>query len=265
MKFSLVILAALVSSHANAGPKTAEAEGVYAADTSISHAPPRSTHALIEPNGNLWAADFHFTREAETDFIITGEIDTKTGEGIALDYLMDPPVPLSIKTTISPNKVQFLMTQYVEGASRPTGYYNAPFPQYKAGPFDGDLLQLPRAKLELRSGSYKTTNYSFDFAITFNKDEFSGYNGNCPFTGKVNDGDDRHYKRVTLTYTNACYLTSSKQFPVLKNSKLKGVIFASKRSEYVGLPQPVETDVIVMIMRPKAGQYNLGFSRMFKR
>jgi len=264
MKFPLVLLAVILSSHANAGPKTPELEGVYAADSTISHAPPRSTHALIEPDGDLWAADFYSTREAGSDFIITGEIDAKTGDGIALDYVMDPPVPLSIKTTATHNTIRFMMNQYVEGASRPTSYYNAPFPQYKRGPFDVDLVQLPRAKLDLRTGSYKTTNYSFDFAITFDKDEFSGYYGNCPFTGKVKDGEDKHYKRMMLTYTNACYLTSSKQFPVLKNSKLEGVVFASKRSDNLG-GQLVDTDVIVMVMRPKAGQYNLGFSRMFNR
>ena len=264
MKFPLVLLAAILSSQANANPKKFEAEGVYTADSSIGHAPPRSTHALIESGGDIWVADFFSTREAASDFIITGEIDTRTGEGIALDYVMDPPVPLSVKTTITHHTARFLLTQYVEGASRPLGYYNAPssFPLYRPGPFDFDLVQIPRAKLELKTGSYTTV--SPYFAITFDKDEFTGYNGNCPFTGKVNDGGERHYKRVTLTYTSACYLSAEKQVPVLKNSKLKGVVFASKRSDFLN-GQAVKTDVIVIIMRPKAGQYNLGFSRMFNR
>ena len=264
MRFSLVLLTALLSGQANAGPKTFESEGVYAANSTISQAPPRSTHALIEPDGDIWAADFYQRMEADSDFIITGEIHVKTGDGIALDYVMNPPVPLSIKTTTTRHTVRFLMTQYVDGASRPPNYYNAPFAQYKPGPFDVDLIRLPRAKLDLRTGSYKTTGYALDFAITFNQDEFSGYNGNCPFTGKVKDGEDKHYKRITLTYTDACYLASSKPFPVLKNSKLEGVVFASKRTDNLS-GHPVETDVIVMIMRPKAGQYNLGFSRMFNR
>ena len=264
MRFSLVLLTALLSSQANAGPKTFEPEGVYAADSTISQAPPRSTHALIEPDGDIWAADFYQRMQADSDFIITGEIHAKTGDGIALDYVMDPPVPLSIKTTTTRHTVRFLMTQYAEGASRAPNYYNAPFAQYKPGPFDVDLIRLPRVKLELRTGSYQTTGYAFYFAITFNQDEFSGHNGNCHFTGKVKDGEDKHYKRMTLTYTNTCYLTVPKPFTVLKNSKLEGVVFASKRSDNIN-GQQVETDVIVMIMRPKAGQYNLGFSRMFNR
>ena len=272
MKFLLVLVAVIVSSHANAGAsnhantgtKKFEPEGVYTANSSISRAPPRSTHALIEPNGNLWAADFIFTREALSSFIITGEIDTGTGDGIALDYVMDPPVPLSIKTTITHHTVRFVPTPYVEGMSFPLNYYNAPgpFPPFRLGPFDFDLVQVPRAKLEFKTGSYTTV--SPYFAITFDKDEFTGYNGNCPFIGKVKDGEERHYKRMTLTYTGACYLSAAKQVPVLKNSKLKGVVFASKRSEFLN-GQVVETDVVVMIMRPKAGQYNLGFSKMFNR
>lgn len=258
MKLSLVLLAALVSSHLNAAPNKFEAEGVYTADSSISMAPPRSTHALIESGGDIWAADFFFRREAESDFIITGEIDARTGDGIALDYSVNPPVPLKVKTTITPDTARFLMTQYVEGASKPLNYYNAPFSQFKRGPFDVDLVQLPSVKLELKTGSY--TSISPYFAITFNKDEFTGYNGSCPFTGKVQSGEEKHYKQVTLTYTEACYLSSSTQVPVLKNSKLEGVIFASKHPE-----QSSDTDVIVMIMRPKAGQYNLSFSKMFKR
>ena len=263
MKFPLVLLAAILSSHANANPKKFEAEGVYTANSTVSQAPPRSTHALIEPDGDFWAADFIFTREAQSS-VITGEIDTRTGEGIALDYVMDPPVPLSVKTTKTHHTVRFALTPYVEGMFSPFGYYNAPgpFPPYRPGPFDFDLVQIQRAKLELKTGSYTTV--SPYFAITFDKDEFTGYNGNCPFTGRVKEGEERHYKRVTLTYTSPCYLGASKQVPVLKNSKLKGVVFASKRSDnFTG--QVVETDVIVMIMRPKAGQYNLGFSKIFNR
>ena len=262
MKFSLMLVAAIVTSHASAAPKKFEAEGVYAADSTISMAPPRSTHALIEPDGGIWAADFFFRREAASDFIITGEIDAKTGEGIALDYSVDPPVPLKVEAAISQDTARFLLTQYVEGASQPSGYYNAPFPLFKRGPFDVDLVQLPRAKLDLKSGSY--TTLSPYFAITFGKEEFTGYNGSCPFIGKVTEGDERHYKRVTLTYTQACYLSASKQVPVLKNSKLEGVIFVSRKAENASA-QPSESDVVVMIMRPKAGQYSLGFSKMFKR
>jgi hypothetical protein len=263
MKFPLVLLAAILSSHANADPKKFEAEGVYTANSTVSQAPPRSTHALIEPDGDFWAADFIFTREAQSS-VITGEIDTRTGEGIALDYVMDPPVPLSVKTTKTHHTVRFALTPYVEGMFSPSGYYNAPgpFPPYRPGPFDFDLVQIARAKLDLRAGSYTTV--SPYFAITFDKDEFTGYNGNCPFAGRLKDGEERHYKRVTLTYTSACYLSASKQVPVLKNSKLQGVVFASKRSDFLN-GQVVQTDAIVMIMRPKAGQYNLGFSRMFNR
>lgn len=266
MKFSLVLLAALVSSHASAAPNKLEAEGVYAADSTGFRSPPRSTQTLIEPDGDIWAADFSFFSAgvASSNSIITGEIDTTTGEGIALDYSGDPPVPLSVKTTITHHTARFLMTRYLEGTSLP---YNAPspqfpFPQSNRGSFDADLVHLPRAKLELKTGSYTTV--SPYFAIAFDKDEFTGYNGNCPFTGKVKSGDERHYKRVTLTYTQACYLSGSKQVPVLKNAKLEGVIFASRKSENANVQGP-ENDVIVMIMRPKAGQYNLGFSKMFNR
>ena len=198
MKFPLVLLAAILSSHANANPKKFEAEGVYTANSTVSQAPPRSTHALIEPDGDFWAADFIFTREAQSS-VITGEIDTRTGEGIALDYVMDPPVPLSVKTTKTHHTVRFALTPYVEGMFSPFGYYNAPgpFPPYRPGPFDFDLVQIQRAKLELKTGSYTTV--SPYFAITFDKDEFTGYNGNCPFTGRVKEGEERHYKRVTLT------------------------------------------------------------------
>ena len=126
MKFPLVLLAVILSSHANASPKKFETEGVYTADSSVGQAPPRSTHALIESDGDIWMANFSSTREAASDFIITGEIDTRTGEGIALDYVMDPPVPLSVKTTITHHTARFLLTQYVEGAFRALGYNNAP-------------------------------------------------------------------------------------------------------------------------------------------
>jgi len=274
MKFSLVLLTAIVSSHVNANPHKLEAEGVYTANSTVSHAPPRSTHALIESDGDLWAADFQYTQEAASNHIITGEIDPKTGEGIALDYVVDPALPLTVKTTITHDTARFLLTQYVGGVSQPINYYNAPgpFPPFRPGPFDFDLVQLPRTKLQLKTGSYTiATPY---FAITFDNDKFTGYNGNCPFTGKVKAGENRHYKRVTLAYTNACYLSppippgassTPAQVPVLKNSKLEGVVFASKRSYNLSNGQLGEADVIVMIMRPKAGQYNLGFSKMFNR
>jgi len=273
MKFSLMLLAAMVSSSASANPHKPEAEGVYRANSTVSHAPPHSTHALIEPDGDFWAADFEYIREAASRHIITGEIDPKTGDGIALDYKIDPAVPLSVKTTITHDTVRLLLTPYAGDVPPDSYYYNAPgpFPPYRPGPFDFDLVQLPRTKLELRTAVYSDT--SPYFAITFDKDEFTGYNGNCPFTGKVKAGEARHYKRVTLTYTNACYLAgpippgatgTPAQVPVLKNSKLEGVVFASKRRPNTGV-DPVDDDVIVMIMRPKAGQYNLGFSKMFTR
>lgn len=274
MNLSLVLLAVMASSNVNANSHKLEAEGVYTANSTVSHAPPRSTHVLIEPDGDIWAADFQYTQEAASNHIITGEIDPKTGEGIGLDYVVDPALPLSIKTTITRNTVRFLLTQYVDGVSQPINYYNAPglYPPFRPGPFDVDLVQLPRTKLKLRTGSYTTMNPYF--AITFDNEEFTGYNGNCPFTGKVSAGENRHYKRVTLTYTNACYLgapiplNSSNpptQVPVLKNSKLEGVVFASQRNYSLNNGQLGEADVIVMIMRPKAGQYNFGFSRMFNR
>ena len=53
MKYTLVLLAALACSNVNAARYKSQIQGAYAADTTISQAPPRSTHALIEPDGSL--------------------------------------------------------------------------------------------------------------------------------------------------------------------------------------------------------------------
>lgn len=264
MKFSPLLLAATLFGHVNAATTTFDAEkGVYAADSSVSMAPPRSTHALIEADGSLWAADFSYTLQANSNFVIAGDIDPILGEGIALDYVMDPALALNIKSTVTSSAAKFRILSYVEGASQPLQNYHAPVTTYKPAAFDFDLVKLPVANLELTTGVYTTNNPYF--SITFNKDVFTGYNGGCAFTGTVIPSMETHYKRVTLTYTNACYLTSNKQVqvPVLRNSKLEGVVFATR--SFASGSTPNQSDAFVMIARPKSGQYNLGFSKMFRK
>jgi hypothetical protein len=61
MKFPLVLLAAIVSSHVIANPKKLKLKG-YTPPTPLSVTHQRSTHALIESDGNIWVADFFHTR-----------------------------------------------------------------------------------------------------------------------------------------------------------------------------------------------------------
>lgn len=262
MKFTPLVLAIIACSCFNASAQTFDAEkGVYAADSSTGNAAPRSTHALIESDGSLWAADFYYAFESQNYSSITGEIDPRTGDGIGLDFATHPAFPLKIKNTITPTTARFLMQPYVEGAVAPPSYYHAAPPNYKRGAYDVDLTKLPGLVLDLKSPTYSTTGASFLFSITFNQNAFTGSYLSCPFTGKLIDVPEKNYKRVALTYTAACALGS---VPVLKNSKLEGVLFASNTFTGVAT-QPGQSDAIVMIMRPKAGQYNLGFSRMFKQ
>jgi hypothetical protein len=65
-----------VSSHVIANPKNSKLKG-YTPPTPLSVTHPRSTHALIESDGNIWVADF--STLAASDLSSGKEIDTKTG------------------------------------------------------------------------------------------------------------------------------------------------------------------------------------------
>lgn len=132
--------------------------------------------------------------------------------------------------------------------------YNAPIGiGARRAPFDVDLKQEALEELALPSKNYSENLFSMSITGA----RFTGYNGNCIFSGKLRD--EKFYKSVALTFENSCYAEDNVTF-IKKNSKMEGVMFAS--THYFNTSSGT-MPTYVLIMVPKTGKTNTAFSRMF--
>lgn len=243
MKLKLISLCAVFCAQAYATPQP-EAEGIYVADSTISMAPPRTTFALIEQNGEVWSAVDWFTQTAAA---LTGKINTKKGDGNGVDFapFAQPTVmPLQITTAITSTTVHF--TFFSNGEQ--SVVHHRFHPQAKPGAYDFDLTKQATQALTIPSNVYSSNGAT----MMVIGDEVSGSFGNCTFTGDLNPTNVDYFKRVQATISGDCY---NDQSLLKKGTKLDGVIFKSTRAQ-------VPVELLVLIMKSK-GNEKIGFSRTF--
>lgn len=238
MNITPVIFAFLVA--ASAAPKPT-AGGIYSEDTTRSMAPPRTTYALVEPNGELWSTAFSYSWP---ESVIYGSIHTKKGNGKASEYLVGKPIPITVDTEITASTINLTFNPNVPA---PSIYYKQ-YGYNKPGQYDKSLVLEPAQTFKL--GSTNLTDQGGSFIVTVAGMKFTGYEGNCFFKGNFNKHGS--YYDVTLTYTNSCWsadgLTLTK-----KGTALSGVLFPAKR--YFNGTH----DVFVLIVKGQTA----GFARIF--
>ena len=232
LKLSLLAVAVLISASSFAAPKP-KAEGIYAADSTISHAPPRTTFALVEPNGEVWSVVDWYTSTSST---IYGDINRANGNGYGTDFTprYSPitgaaPQKLRIETAVTEWTVRFTFypdTNPITTVPSSSHHmvWNGPGPGGKREAYDVVLSKQPPESAEIPN----TVLTSGDFTMSNAGGKLSGSFGNCNFNGNLKDGPG--FKRLNLTLKNACYLNTT---ALAKGTKFEGAIFPSARASGV--------------------------------
>lgn len=249
----VLLLAAMISTSVFAAQPKA---GIYRADSTISMAPPRATHVLVQPNGDYWAADFYSATNdrgffAQHDQVYFGNIPSGAKVPTAVNLGGGVAKPATLVATIpAADKLHLAFDGYV----RP--------PMAKQGPFDPDLLLQPDVKGQFHVVSQAFTENPFygTFSMNLSERRISGvWNSNCVFAGSIAD-KKLEWAAVTWTFKANCYAPDNVT-QLRKDSKMTGVFFASTTTQSDGTDKP--TPIYVLIMKTEDGK--IGFSKAFYR